>query len=680
MSGGPGRRGGPPGSPADRGRGRHRAAPRPPAAPEGTYPPADPYPSDGGDPHYRGDSATPARGMEAGPYGGPAGTPPPAGLYRPDPYPPPYAMPDPRPPVPHPPGHPAGSYPADPYPGYPSGPFPAEPPPGFDPYRSQPPIPQPSGWGAHDRGARSGARDRESNGALHDTGEPPDTRFNGWLPAGPYRAAAPHEPQDPYAGMRAGAPEISGPMPVAPWPDYPAISGPIPVAADAGPYPGGPYPGGPYPGGPYPGGPYPGGPYPGGQGMPGGYDDAGDPGDGYDDAGDPGDGYDDAGDPGDGYDWEPGDGASEPVVPMGSGGRRNRPGDRQARRRGRRFSAPLIAVLVIALLLAGGGVAGYRFLRQYVIPPDYSGPGSGSVTVQIKQNQTATDVAQTLFGLGVVASTRAFVKAAEQSSRPTALEPGFYRMHRHMKAALAFDLLLNPAARIQLDVTIPEGLRASQIVTTLGTKTGISLADYRAALADPAALGLPAYAKDMPEGYLFPATYPVQPRVTATDVLRAMVRQFDAEAARINLVATAQSVNLTPAEAIIVASLVQAEGGRIADFPKIARVIYNRLAGNMPLQLDSTVMYALHRYGILATNQQLQVNSPYNTYLHPGLPPGPIDSPGDAAIRAALHPAKGPWLYFVTVNPKTGVTEFTSSYAAFLQLRAELERNLGGSG
>jgi UPF0755 protein len=430
-------------------------------------------------------------------------------------------------------------------------------------------------------------------------------------------------------------------MPVAPWPDHPDISGPLAAGADAGPFTG---------------------------------EDAGRGfGDGYDGTG---------GDEGDGHGWEQeaGDDVSGPIVPMGPGGRRSRRGDGRPRRRGRRFSAPLIAVLVLALFIAGGGITGYHFLRQYLIPPDYSGSGYGSVVVQVKQNQTATDVARTLFSLGVVASARAFVNAVEQSSRPTALEPGFYRLHRHMKAALAFDLLLSPAARIQLGVTIPEGLRAGQIVATLGAKSGISTADYRAALADPAALGLPSYAQNNPEGYLFPATYQVQPRMTATDVLRTMVQQFEAEAARINLVAVAHSVNLTPAEAVIVASLVQAEGGRVADFPKIARVIYNRLDGNMPLQLDSTVMYALHSYGILATNQQLQVNSPYNTYQHTGLPPGPIDSPGDAAINAALHPAKGPWLYFVTVNPKTGVTEFTSSYATFLQLRAELEQNLAHGG
>jgi peptidoglycan lytic transglycosylase G len=362
---------------------------------------------------------------------------------------------------------------------------------------------------------------------------------------------------------------------------------------------------------------------------------------------------------------------------------RGRPGGRgpgRPRRRGRRLSAPLIALLVLAVFLSAGGVVGYRFLRQYVIPPDYSGSGYSTVVVEVKQDQTATDVARTLFGLGVVASERAFVKAAEQSSQQRAIEPGFYRLHKHMQALLAFDMLLNPSSRVQIKISIPEGLRENQIIATLAAKSGIPVTDYRAALANPAALGLPSYANNRAEGYLFPATYPVQPKMTAAGVLRAMVAQFNAEATRIDLVATAHRVNLTPAEAIIVASLVQAEGGRISDYPKIARVIYNRLDSNMLLQLDSTVMYALNTYGILATNQQLQTPSPYNTYVHVGLPPGPIDSPGDAAINAALHPAQGNWLYFVTVNPKTGLTEFTASASEFAKLRAELQQNLGNSG
>ncbi|MGE5286933.1 MAG: endolytic transglycosylase MltG [Micromonosporaceae bacterium] len=378
------------------------------------------------------------------------------------------------------------------------------------------------------------------------------------------------------------------------------------------------------------------------------------------------------------YGWEDQD--DEPLIHTSARGRPRRPGTGRPGRRGRRMSAPLIAVLVLAVFLAGGGVAGYKFLRQYVIPPDYPGSGYGSVVVEVKHDQTATDVARTLLRMGVVASQRAFVKAAEQSSRPTALQPGFYRLHKHMKALLAWDLLLSPGSRIQVKIAIPEGLRATQIIARLSAKSGISIKDYRAALANPAALGLPPYAKNRPEGYLFPATYPVEPKMSATDVLRTLVQQFNAEATRINLVATAHSVNLTAAEAIIVASLVQAEGGRVADYPKIARVIYNRLDAGMKLQLDSTVMYALHTFGILANDKQLQVNSPYNTYLHANLPPGPIDSPGDAAIQAALHPAHGNWLYFVTVNPKTRVTKFTSSAAEFAALRAELQRNLANGG
>ena len=126
------------------------------------------------------------------------------------------------------------------------------------------------------------------------------------------------------------------------------------------------------------------------------------------------------------------------------------------------------------------------------------------------------------------------------------------------------------------------------------------------------------------------------------------------------------------------ASLVQAEGGRLSDYPKIARVIYNRLAQGIPLQLDSTVLYGLNKFGIVATDAQLSSPSPYNTYKHKGLPPGPIDSPGNAAIQAVLHPAPASdnWLYFVTVNPKTGETRFTSSQAQFEQCRQELQKYL----
>ncbi len=190
-------------------------------------------------------------------------------------------------------------------------------------------------------------------------------------------------------------------------------------------------------------------------------------------------------------------------------------------------------------------------------------------------------------------------------------------------------------------------------------------------------LKLPAYAKGKPEGYLFPATYEIVPHETALGVLTGMVQRFDQEASMVNLTAAASKVHLTPGQVIIMASLVQAEGGRLSDYPKIARVIYNRLAQGIPLQLDSTVLYGLNSYGILASDQQLTSTSPYNTYKYKGLTPGPIDNPGNAAIQAVLHPASANWLYFVTVNPKTGETKFTASQAQFEQFRQELEKNLG---
>ena len=242
-----------------------------------------------------------------------------------------------------------------------------------------------------------------------------------------------------------------------------------------------------------------------------------------------------------------------------------------------------------------------------------------------------------------------------------------------MKASLAFALLLKPSSRVQTRIAIPEGYRLSQIIATLGKQTG-NLKGYQQAAANPASLGLPAFAKGNPEGYLFPATYDIQPQTSPLAVLRSMVLRFDQEAASVSLPSAAARAQLTESDVITVASLIQAEGKRPQDLPKIARVIYNRLNQSppMPLQLDTTVLYALHSSASDVTIPQTQVNSPYNTYLHAGLPPGPIDSPGDAAIQAALHPAAGNWTYFLTVDPKTGLTLFTNSFTQFQQFQAQL--------
>jgi UPF0755 protein len=357
-----------------------------------------------------------------------------------------------------------------------------------------------------------------------------------------------------------------------------------------------------------------------------------------------------------------------PGLNQGSGGRgAGKPaGGPSTRKRRRRSRVAIIAsLMVFVLILGAGGAVGYHYYRAYFAPPDFSGPGSGSVLVQIQPGEVAAAVGQRLAALGVVASARAFYNAAKANPRGNTLEPGTYRVHKHMKASLALALLLNPSSRVQVKVTIPEGFRLSQIITLLGQKTG-NLKGYQQAIAHPAALGLPAFANGKPEGYLFPATYNIQPKQSPVSVLRNMVQQFDQQAASINLKGAAMRGHESPGAVITVASLIEAEGKRAQDYPRIAEVIYNRLNATPPikLQLDTTVLYAMnlaHSKAKFSTN----FPSPYNTYLHGNLPPGPIDNPGRAAIEAALHPAHGSFLYFLTINSATGQTLFFSNAQQF---------------
>ncbi len=336
---------------------------------------------------------------------------------------------------------------------------------------------------------------------------------------------------------------------------------------------------------------------------------------------------------------------------------------RKRRRRGR---VAILASLMVFVLIAGvGGAVIYHYYRTYIHPPDFAGPGTGSVLVQIKQGQSATAVGERLAALGVVASARAFSNAAKASPKGNALEPGTYRVHKHMQASLALALLLRPSSRVQVKVTIPEGFRLSEIIARLGQATG-NIKGYQQAIANPADLGLPAFAHGKPEGYLFPATYDIQPGTSPTAVLKSMVQQFDQQAASIGLPAAAARAQESQAAVITVASIVEAEGKIPSEYPEIAEVVYNRLNAVPPikLQLDTTVLYAMSlKHGNAAFSTTFP--SPYNTYLHAGLPPGPIDSPGKTAIEAALRPAHGNLLYFLTINSATGKTLFFSNAAAF---------------
>jgi UPF0755 protein len=344
---------------------------------------------------------------------------------------------------------------------------------------------------------------------------------------------------------------------------------------------------------------------------------------------------------------------------------------RRRKRGGARRLAPWIALLIILVFLVpvgGGGWYIYQKIQAKDHPPDYVGGGTGpQVVVQVESGDTATSLGLRLVTDGVVQSQRAFILAAEKAPATPGLEAGSFLMNRRMQATLAYAFLVNPKNRLQHTVTLPEGLRASDILIRLSKGTGIPIAQFQAVLAHPAALALPPYANNNPEGYLFPATYAIQPHESAQTILQAMTDRFAQEAqaahlpASVTITAAGGTVHLTTGQIMIVASLIQAEGGRNADFAQISEVIYNRLKAGTPLQMDSTVFYGLHTYGTAATSAQLRIPNVYSTYLHPGLPPGPIDSPGDLAIQAALHPATGTLKFFFGCSG--GRTIFSSTTA-----------------
>lgn len=354
------------------------------------------------------------------------------------------------------------------------------------------------------------------------------------------------------------------------------------------------------------------------------------------------------------------------------------------RRRGRkRRSVPgCIAVLVALAVIIGGfyfvvswGIDAVR--DQFSSAEDYAGPGHGRVIFEVEQGDTVAEMGRNLKAAGVVASVDAFTSAAIANPDSNQIQFGYYELQKEMAADDVVDVLVDPANLVKNTVTIPEGFTVNQIVDVLAKNTKYKAKDFEAVLDDPAQLGLPDYAEGNPEGYLFPATYDFGPNDDPQQMLTAMVDRWEQAAEDADLEAKAAELGYTPHELMTIASLVEAEG-RGDDMPKIARAIYNRLQpGNTEtnglLQIDATVNYALGRddLGVALSEEDLAVDSPYNTRLYPGLPPGPIEAPGDAAIQAALNPVDGPWYYWVTVNLKTGETKFATTLDEFNQYKAE---------
>ncbi|MEV8325364.1 endolytic transglycosylase MltG [Kitasatospora sp. NPDC056731] len=335
-----------------------------------------------------------------------------------------------------------------------------------------------------------------------------------------------------------------------------------------------------------------------------------------------------------------------------------------------------LTALALVAVFGGAGLAGYTWFQGQRKPPaaaDYDGQGTGSVQVSVPEGAGLSQIASTLVRNGVVASSLAFTRAAKGSAAAAGrIQPGTYTLKQRMSAAAALTVLIDPANANGL--TIPEGWRGYQIYVAIDHKLRLPEGTtQRTAQEQGAELGLPDFAKGSPEGYLFPATYSVTDGTTAIDLLKQMVERAGKEFSRDDANVVAQNLGQSLYGLVTVASMVQGEADNNEDMGKVARVIYNRLAKGMPLQLDSTINYALGRSTLNTTVTDTRLDSPYNTYLHPGLPPTPISNPGRQAIMAALDPAQGDWLYFVTVKP--GDTRFTDSFDVQQRNVAEFNAN-----
>ena len=356
------------------------------------------------------------------------------------------------------------------------------------------------------------------------------------------------------------------------------------------------------------------------------------------------------------------------------------------RKKPRRSLAWLWVLLSIVVVLGAASAAVWFNFQPQIekvlgieAPNDYTGGGTGKVVVTIENNQIGGDVAKTLAAQGVTRSSTAFYKLLLVQDPQVTFHPGSYQLKNHMSARAALAALMDPVNRVSTRLSVPEGTTVKGIIARLGKlseSTGVSQAQLEAAAADYKSFGLPAEAPSL-EGYLFPATYTIEPGKSAKQILQTFV---------IEMFKRLDSAGVAPADrhrVLTLAALTQKEGGPAADFPKVARVWENRIAKGMKLQSDATVAYGAGLTSINTTSaQRADVNNPYNTYANPGLPVGPISNPGDQAISATLKPTAGNWLYFVVVNCSTGETAFSDTFAqqqaATAQLGAWLKANPGG--
>ena len=338
--------------------------------------------------------------------------------------------------------------------------------------------------------------------------------------------------------------------------------------------------------------------------------------------------------------------------------------ERRQRKRRRHW----LTSLVIVITLAAVGVLGYKAIgimrdasAQATHAEDYRGNGEGEVTVTIPEGASGLDIGDILHGKGVVASGKAFTNAVKNNPKGNTIQPGTYKLKKKMSANAALQALLDPETKGDHTLTVSAGHTKQIVKDRLKQVGNFTDEQIDAAFADTAGIGLPAEAGGNVEGWLAPGTYDVTEKATPKDLVKQMVSRTVTQLKDLKVPKEDYHAVLTKA------SIVEREVNDSRYYGQVARVIENRLAQTSGethglLQMDSTVQYGLGRFGGIPNSTELaDSNNAYNTYVHQGLPPGPIGSPSEEAIKAVLNPPAGSWLYFVTVNLETGETLFSST-------------------
>jgi UPF0755 protein len=317
-------------------------------------------------------------------------------------------------------------------------------------------------------------------------------------------------------------------------------------------------------------------------------------------------------------------------------------------------------------------LAAVAVLMILVVGVVYMWPQSSQkVTVTIKPGSSSGEIASVLAGNGVVKNAFLFKLYISRQNAQDKLQAGEYNLETGMSFTNALTVLLKGPIIKLYKVTTPEGLTEEQTAATVAADCPITKAAFQAA-NDKNKYKF-NFLSEIPgsslEGYLFPKTYTVRQKTSAKDLTKAMLKQFNAETLVLDM-SLAKKRGLTLYQIVTIASIIEKEVKIPEERALVAAVIYNRLDQGMYLQMCATVEYALPEHKETLSYKDLEVESPYNTYKYPGLPPGPICSPGLASLEAALNPAPVDYLYYVLTGDN-GSHSFTNNYAEFEKIKAE---------